>query len=163
MTMEVFLHCDFGNYYVGCGLLGMVVIFVFTAFFPDQDPRPMVLFMAAYGVRWLVVAIKTGIKYWRGKGLVHSRYSGRPYLWRLLPDWKETNVKYVEGLAVMLLGWLVHFYLRPFGDYLMTAAALVMMRGYTFDMDQRDRAVEMNDSVIETQMVAERFRDMQSR
>ena len=128
MTVEVFLHSDFGHYYIGCGAVGAVVIFLFTGFFPDQNPRPMFLLMAAYGVRWLYLAIGAMIRYWRGKNLVHSRYTGRPYLWALLPTWKEVNVKHLEAAAVIVLGFGFHYLNRPLGYYLMIAATLVLLR-----------------------------------
>jgi hypothetical protein len=163
LTVEVFLHRGFGSRYVGYGLVGTVVIFVFSLFFAGQDIRPLFCFLVAYGVLWLIATAGTLIRRWRGKAMVHSRYTGFPFLCRLLPNWKEENVKHLEALAMILLGYGIHHLNRPLGDYLMMAAALVFLRGYNLAAQQRDRAVEMNDSVIEQQLVAERFRDMQER
>jgi hypothetical protein len=163
MTIEVFIHRDFGHWYVNSGFMGVIAIFVFAAFFPDQDLRPMYLFMLVFGVRWLIVATIAGVRYWRGKNVVHSRYTGRPYLWALLPSWKEVNVKHLESVAALVAGFLLHHFYRPLGDYVLSAATVVLLRGYNYDMNQRDRAVEMNDSVIETQMAAEKFREMRPR
>jgi hypothetical protein len=52
---------------------------------------------------------------------------------------------------------------RPLGDYLMFAASFVLLRGYNLAMQRRERAVAMNDRVIEQKIVAERFREMQER
>ena len=161
LTVEVFLHRGFGARYIGCGFMGMVVMFVFSMCFPDQNPRPLLCFIAVYGVVWVITAICTLIRFWRGKNAVHSLYTGRPYLWRLLESWKEQNVKYVEALALILLGYGVHRLNHPLGDYLMVAASIVLMRGYNLAAQRRSRAIEMNDSVIEQRLVAERFRDMQ--
>jgi hypothetical protein len=163
LTIEVFLHRGFGSRYVGCGFLGMAVIFVFAKFFPGQDVLPLYCYMAAYGVLWLITAVSTLIRCWRGKDRVHSRYTGRPYLWRLLPNWKEMNVKHLEALAVILLGFGVHYLNPPLGYYLMMAASLVFLRGYSMAVEQRTRAVELNDMVIEEKLVADQFRDMQER
>jgi hypothetical protein len=161
MTLEVFLHCEFGHNYIGCGFMGVVIIYMFAALFPEQNQGPLLWFATAYLVRWLFVSIRAVIRYWRGKELVHSRYNGRPYLWTLISSWKEVNVKHLESAAVLVLGFVVHSANRPLGDYLMVAATLLLVRGYHFDTQQRDRAVALNDSVIEQRMVAERFREMQ--
>ena len=163
MTIEVFLHCDFGHFCVGCGLMGVFIIFMFTSVFPGQNPYPMFLFGVVYGVRWLFISVPTVIRYWRGKNLPHARYNGRPYLWTLLSSWKEMNVKHLEAAMVIALGFGVHYLNRPLGDYLMCAALLVLARGYHFDTQQRDRAVTLNDCVIEQEMIVERFRDMRGR
>ena len=146
---------------MGCGLLGTVVIFVFAQFFPTEDPRPIFCFLIAYTVMWLIAMAGVLIRRCRRNDPVHSRYTGRPYLWHLFPSWKEENVKHLESLAVALLGYGVHCLDRPLGDYLMFAASLVFLRGYNLAATRRSRAVEMNDSVIEQKIVAERFRDMQ--
>jgi hypothetical protein len=163
LTVEVFLHRGFGSRYVGCGLLGTVIIFVFAQFFPAEDPRPILCFLIAYGVLWLVATVGVLIRYWRGNDRVHSRYNGRPFLWHLLPNWKEQSVKHLEALMVILLGYGVHFLNCPLGDYLMCAASLVFLRGWNLAATRRSRAVEMNDSVIEQRIIGERFRDMQER
>ena len=163
LTVEVFLHRGFGCRYVGCGMMGTGIIFVFAEFFPTEDPRPILCFLIAYAVLWLIATVGVLIRHWRGNDPVHSRYTGRPYLWHLLPGWKEENVKHLEALAVILLGYGVHFLNRPLGDYLMFAASLVFLRGYNLAATRRSRAVEMNDSVIDQRLVAQRFRDMQER
>jgi hypothetical protein len=160
LTVEVFLHYGFGCRYVGCGFMGIVVILAFALHFPDQNLHPLLCYMVAFGALWLIATVSMLIRVWRGKDTVHSKYTGRPYLWRLLPNWKEMNVKHLESLAVILLGYGVHYLNRPLGDYLMIAASLVFVRGYSLAIQQRDRAVAMNDAVIEQQIVAERFRDM---
>lgn len=161
LTVEVFLHRGFGAGYIGCGFMGVVVMYLFTLCFPDQDPRPLLWFSAAYGVLWLIAMVKTLIRYWSGKDRVHSKYTGRPYLWRLLPTWKELNVKQLEALAAILLGYGVHHLNRELGDYLMLAASLVFLRVHNLVVQQRSRVVEMNDAVIEQKLIADRFRELQ--
>jgi hypothetical protein len=163
LTVEVFLHSGFGAGYIGCGFMGVVVMFVFTLCFPDQNPLPVLWFSVAYGVLWLVAAIKTLARYWSGRDRVHSKYTGRPHLWRLLPDWKEDNIKKLEALAVILVGWGVHYFSRELGNYLMLAALLVFLRVHNIVVQQRSRVVEMNDAVIEQKLIADRFREIQQR
>jgi hypothetical protein len=161
LTVEVFLHHSFGVRYVDCGFLGVVVLFFFAGFFPGQNPLPLYGYMVVYGLLWLIAGIGALRRRWSGKNIMHSKYTGHPYLWRLLPSWKEENVKQVEVLPVILLGYGVHHLNRPLGDYLMMAATLVFFRGYNLALQRRERVMEMNDHAIEQRLIAERFREIQ--
>jgi hypothetical protein len=161
LTVEVFLHRGFGSRYVDCGFMGIIVIFFFAQWFPDQNPCFLYCYMIAYAVLWIIAGIGAIKRWWRGKCNVHSRYSGHPYLWSLLPGWKEENVKHLEALAVILFGYGVHYLNRPLGDYLMFAAGLMFLRGYNMAAQRRERVVEMNDRAIEQRLDAERFRELQ--
>jgi hypothetical protein len=161
LTVEIFLHRDFGAGYVGCGVIGIAVMLGFAIHFADQDLRPLMGFMAVYGLRWLFLAILAAIRYWRGKDMQHSHYNGEPYLWRFLPDWKETSFKHLEALVMILLSYGVRCLNVPLGDYLMIASSMALLRVYNLVARQRHRAIAMNDRTIETQIVADRFRDMQ--
>jgi hypothetical protein len=109
LSVEVFLHRGFGSGYVGCGLLAFVIMFLFAQFFfPDQDVRPLGVFAGIYGVLWFIAAINVLIRWWRGVQTTHSRYNGRPHLWAAVPSWKEMNVKHLESLLVILLGYGIH-------------------------------------------------------
>jgi hypothetical protein len=161
LSVEVFLHRAFGSGYVGCGPLALLLMFLSAKVFPDQDVRPLTVFAGFYGVLWLIATINVLIRWWRGMERVHSRYNGRPHLCRLLPRWKEMNVKHVESLLVILLGYGIHHLNRPLGDYLILAGVFVFLRGYSMASMMRQRAVELNDAVLEQKEVAEQFRQMQ--
>jgi len=161
LTVEVFLHKRFGPRYIGCGFFGVLIILFFTMWFPPQTIVPLEWFAIAYGVWWLVAAINAAIRFFRKQDKMHTRYNGYPYLWRLLPRWQETSAKYLEALLAILLGYGVHHLNKPLGDYLMLAASFVLLRAYGSDSEQRTKALDLNDSVIEQRMIAERFRAMQ--
>jgi hypothetical protein len=161
LTVEVFLHRGFGRRYVVSGLAGIVVMIFFAGCFNGQHCNPLFCYTAAYSVLWLIAGISTLKRCWRDNDKVHSRYTGRPYICSLLPNWKEDNVKNLEALAVVLLGFGIHYMTPPLGDYLMLAAGLMLVRRYCHVIQQRDRLIAMNDQAIEQRIVAERFRDMQ--
>jgi hypothetical protein len=138
----------------------MVVIYAFSFLFAPQDLRPLFYFMTVYGLRWLIVAVAVTIRYWRGKDVLHSQYNGRPYLCRFFPHCKEVSAKHLEALAAILLGWGVHHFNRPLGDYLMLAASLVFLRVYGLAAHQRRIVVEMNDRMVQQQLIADRFREL---
>jgi hypothetical protein len=157
----VFLHRGFGSAYVGCGLLAFPLLLLFASFFPNQNLRPLAAFAGTYGVLWLIATTNVVIRWWRGMERTHSRYNGHPHLCRLLPTWKEMNVKHLESLLVILLGYGIHHLNRPLGAYLLLAGAFVLMRDYSVAAMMRQRAVELNDAVLEQKEVAEQFRKMQ--
>ena len=163
LTIEVFFRWDFGSVYVGSGFMGVVVIWIFSMFFPPGDFAPLFYFSWVYCAVWLVALTGMLIRYWRGKDKLHSKYSGRPHLLLLLPGWREDYVKYLDAVIAILLGWGVHHLNVPLGDYLMAAASLLLFRDFAIGSEQRNRAVQMNDQVIEQKLVAEKFRAMQER
>ncbi|HEX4488854.1 MAG TPA: hypothetical protein VH088_21440 [Terriglobales bacterium] len=161
LSVEVFLHRGFGSRYISCGFFGVILMFLFSLWFPGQNVQPLLMFAGLYGVCWLVAVLNALIRHWRGQNNMHSLYTGRPFLGSVLPRWKELNVKQLESLAVVGVGFLVRQLNRPLGDYLLLAASFVFVRGYSLAAQLRNRAVQMNDSAVEQQMVAERFREMQ--
>jgi len=161
LTIEVFLHRGFGSRYVSGGFLGVIVIYLFSLMFNPQDISPLLDFAAVYLIFWLIATLCVLIRYWRGKDKMHAKYTGRPFLWRLLPGWKEDNVKHLEGVIVIAVGYGVHYLNAPLGCYIMAAAAVVLLRNYSRISELRRRAVDMNDKVIEQKLVAEQFRAMQ--
>jgi hypothetical protein len=121
----------------------------------------MAVFAGLYGILWLIACINALIRRWRKMERVHSRYGGRPHLCRLLPGWQEIHVKMVEAVLVLGIGFAIHLLNRPLGDYLMLAGVFVLVRGYCVASALRERAVELNDAVIEQREIAEHFRQMQ--
>jgi hypothetical protein len=163
LTIEAFIHRSFGRYYITSGFAGVLVIFGFLAFFPDDNQTPLICFLAAYAVVWLVGMIAMGIRCWRGPDTLHSSYTGDPYVRRLLPTMKEETVKTLESLTVFGVGFWVACLNRPLGDYLMLASTLMFLRGVLLVSRLRAEATEMNDMMIEQKIVAARVRDMQGR
>ena len=54
LTIEVFFRWDFGSRYVGCGFMGVIVIWFFSLFFAPTEIAPLVYFSMVYCVAWLV-------------------------------------------------------------------------------------------------------------
>jgi len=164
LSVEVFLHNHFGRRYVGCGALGVFVIIFFGFLFPGQDVRGLFAFLLVYIVFWLMACLEVLIRCWRGKDATHSHYNGYPYLFRkVLRGWNEINVKYAESVVLILFGCFACPLSFPFGVYLIVASFFALVRNYNIASEQRTRAIDLNDAVIEQQLVAEQFRDMQGR
>jgi hypothetical protein len=161
LSVEAFLRRGFGGAYIGCGLAAFLVMYVFSTFFQGENLGPLAVFAGLYGILWLIACINALIRRWRKMERVHSRYSGRPHLCRILTGWQEIHVKMLEGLLVLGIGFAIHLLNRPLGDYLMLAGVFVLVRGYCVASALRGRAVELNDAVIEQREIAENFRQMQ--
>jgi hypothetical protein len=161
LTVEVFLHRGFGARYVGCGFLGVLLILFTSMWFPPESVMPLQWFAFTYFFFWLIAVVNVAIRYWRGTDKAHTRYNGFPLLCWLLPSWKETNVKYLEAVCVIVLGSVLIHLSKPLGDYIMVASGFVLIRAWGLASQRRNQALDLRDSVIEQQMVAEEFRAMQ--
>jgi hypothetical protein len=160
LTVEVFLHRGFGPRYVSCGFFGVLLILFTSMWFPPTTAMPLQWFAFTYGFFWLIAVVNVAIRYWRGTDKAHSRYNGYPLLCRLLPSWKETNVKYLEAVCVIFLGCGLTLLSKPLGDYIMVASGFVLIRAYGLASQRRNQAIDLRDTVIEQQMAAEEFRGM---
>jgi hypothetical protein len=163
LTLEVFLHSGFGNAYIGSGFAGVITIYLFIACFPNDNQRPLFALMAVYSCAWALWLIMAVVRGLRGRDHVHSRYTGQPWLQRLLPTVTEETIKHLEGIAAFGIGFLVRRLNTPLGDYLLTASAIMVLRGGWMAASLRRQVTEMNDMVAEQTVVAERFRKMQER
>lgn len=70
---------------------------------------------------------------------------------------------YVEPALLIGLAFLVDNHSPPLCFYLIGAAICLFFRVDLAMADQRRRAMEMNDAVIDQQHVTARFREMQNR
>jgi len=163
LTIEVFFRWDFGSRYVGSGFVGVVVMWFFSLFFPPTEINPLFYFSLVYCAVWLVALIRMLIRCFGKKDTLHSKYTGHPHLLRLMPGWREEYVKYLDAVIAILVGFGVRHLNVPLGDYLMAAASLLLFRDFAMVSEQRNRAVEINDQVIEQKLIAEKFRAMQER
>lgn len=160
-SVEVFLHRGFGERYLGLQA-GAVLLLVplYCLAWPHYDLRPMMMFLLAYLVMYCTARSKAVLRRWRGEQF-HSYYTGRPRLMRLLPRCDEVAVKrFIEPLIVLGIGYLSAQGNRPFGTYLMCAAACLIMSVTMSVAWSRTRALDLNDAVFDQQEVAERFRAM---
>jgi hypothetical protein len=161
LSLEVFLHRRIGCRYLGDGWGGVLVMLGFVAGFPHAGPLPY--WTAAYGAVWAVLSVRATVDLWRGRYGHHTRYTGRPHLARLLPRWPEERVKQAEGAAALALGFALRPLSRATGDYLVLAAAVVLLQQFMFVSNEQNRAMDLHDASAEQRRVAERFRRGQER
>jgi len=164
VTVEVFLHSGFGERYFGFkALLAVPMILLFALLHQHQNIMPLMVFLWAYiplAIGWRIWAT---VRRWLKRPLPHSRYSGRPYLWWLLPRWRETTVKWLEPLLIMALGLAVRHLNQPLGAFVMYAGAgMAISVGLNIALD-RNKVMDMNDAILEQTSLAEQHREMQGK
>jgi len=164
VTVEVFLHSRFGERYIGMeAAAALVLIPVFGLFWPDSDLLPLMQFLGVYLFMCLLARIGMTARRLRGDR-EHSRYTGFPHLlrlFRLLPE--EAVKRFVEPFFVMCAGVVSYDFNEPLGGYLMFAAVCLFISTNLDDMWTRTRALDISDAVMEQQVTAQRFREMQNK
>lgn len=158
-TVEVILHRGFGARYFGLQVpAGIVVVLVYTLFWPGWDLRPLLGFLAAVLLLCLIgrigsLARNCSAEQW------HSYYTGESRFSRLLPRWSESAIKrFAEPAFVLLCGALMLQFDRPLGLYLMLAAAGLFVSVSLAAEGRRRRELDLHDAYLDQRQLAERFR-----
>jgi hypothetical protein len=154
VSVEVFLRRGFGQRYFGLqALLVLLLIPLWSSCCPEQDPRPLMTFLAAYVVMLLVARVGIFCRWIRGTS-PHSYYAGEPLVGRLLPWLPERAVKrFVEPLVVFAGGFYLCEFSAPLGKYLMFAAGCLLVTAWLNDLWLRKRSLDVRDAMIEQQEV----------
>jgi hypothetical protein len=161
VSVEVFLHRRIGARYIGMqGLAVILLVPIYFLVWQENDCTPMLWFMLAFLGMCCIARGKTLVQS-RQNSPVHSRYSGEPILWRFFPRLSEERVKQcVEPPVVFAAGLLLCAVSEPLGVYLMIAAACMFFIVSANIAWWRQRSIDLHDSVIEQQQIAERFREL---
>lgn len=156
---ELCLHHGFGRRHLGLQAAAAILVMpLFTLLMPEHDPKHLLQLDALY-IGMCVVARIGGLRdRWKGH-YVHSFYSGRPRIMRLLPRVSELAVKkYVEPLivfatAVATLGWD-----QLLGAFLLVAAFCLGASVALVDAFEQRRAIDLSDSLFDQESLAFRLR-----
>jgi len=131
ITVEVFIHKNFGSRYLSINALRAIpIIVVFSLFFTGEDLVPMFWFLVTYIGMFLIKSAMSQNHTQHGKEAIHSRYTGLPYLCRWLPKWDEVKVKRLESVIVFGIGCVFHDTWHALGDYLMFASFALLSSIY---------------------------------
>jgi len=157
-SVAVFLHYDFGKRYFGSqAALVLLIVPLFALFFPHDNVGPLFGFVVVY---FCAVALHRGRRLTgRTKWAGHSYYNGRPRLADLQPTWNESFIKrIIEPIFVISVGYGISRVNVPLGSYVAVAGfCLFFMESLNATL-LADRAMDLNDAVLEQQHLAERFR-----
>ncbi|QOV92080.1 hypothetical protein [Humisphaera borealis] len=154
----VFLHRDLGSRYAGLqALLALVLIFVWPIVDPTGDPRPMLLFLAAFLIMCFVSRIGCFRNYRKGIR-IHRYYHGTPRLMRYFPSLSELTVKrVVEPVVVSFVGLLLLPVSAMLGAFLVASAVGLAITISASELAAQERAEAMYDQLIEQSGISERF------
>jgi len=164
LTIELVLHDvrTFGVRYIGPrAVAAVLVMFVFAGFHPDENCTPLTILMVATIALSVVGQIIASIRQWRGVA-VHSRYGGRPYLARVLP-FSEVTIKRLEPLLAFGAGWAMYAFNPPLGSFVVTSAICLAIRIGIERIGSKERALNMNDAMIEQTMALESVRKLRAK
>lgn len=157
--VEPFLRTRFGSQYFGvAALVAFFVVPMWMVFFPTESPTGIWIFWVLYIVMQLRARIETTRLKAQGE-VSHSRYSGWPLLAKAFKSMPESKLKgAIEPLAVFLTALAVMEGSVPLGSYLIAAAFALAFNNALLDAVEKARVRDLNDTLIEQQQLAERFR-----
>jgi hypothetical protein len=160
-SIEVFLHRDMGERYLGLQAFCVVLLVpIFGLFWEGYDLEPLFLFISAYMVMCYVNRVQMVARRKRGEQC-HSRYSGWPRFLGPKAKFSEMTMKrIVEPVITLLIGAVVRDSNAPLGTYLMLGAVAMFITVSASQQAHRAQAQEMYDAVAEQEMVADTFREM---
>jgi hypothetical protein len=165
LPLELLLHNikTFGVRSVGPrAVMAVLLMFIFIAAHPNDDCRPLFWFMILVIPLSIIAQFSAMLRRRRGEP-GHTRYSGKPYLLCLFPQLSEGTIKRLEPVVMLMVGGIIHHFNHPLGAFLLTAAVCL---GITIGIVHRancERALDMNDSLIDQQNAAASVRSMQRR
>jgi hypothetical protein len=142
--------------------MAVLLMFLFLAFHPHDNCRPLFWFMIAVIALSTVAQISAWRRQRRGEPS-HSRYNGRPHLMSLFPRMSEVTIKRLEPAMSLAASLVIHHFNHPLGSFLIMAS---MCLGICVGLEhsaRRERALDMNDALIDQQNDAAFARSLQRR
>lgn len=160
--LEPILRKRFGSRYFGVpSALALVVVPMWMFFWPGESPVGIWALWILFVLMQLRARLESARMMARGD-VVHTRYNGWPRLAKIFKRMDEQKIKAgLEPLVVFLAGIFLMKLSQPLGSYLMVAAFSLGLTHSVIESVERAKALELNDSFLEQQEMAERFRRMQ--
>lgn len=166
-SLEVYFHRGMGERYPGpIGLLVIPLVFFYALCWENRgyDLAPMFWFLIGYFLMLLRHRVSVGWRRRRGIPGGHSYYNGLPVCARRFPHCSEERLKrVVEPLLLILLGASICVINPPLGVYVTLGGLCMGLSCDIYDKLDRARALDLQDSMIDQQMLAERFRQLRGR
>lgn len=159
--IEVFLHRFPGVRYPGVpGALVLIFVPIFSLFWPQDDPRPLMWMLGAYLVIVIGNRIEAVSRAKRGLNNAHSYYDGFPAFCFAFPKLSERTAKaIVEPLLVMLAGLLCTEWNAPFGWYLIWGGLSLRTVNHFAQQSVNHQVLDLHDAMVGQQLVAEWYRN----
>ena len=152
-----FLRTDFGK--ENFTYSGLAAFFIIIAYGSFANSEAMWFFFLLWLLAMLRQRIK-GIQNRRIGVVVHSRYSGYPWLsWKMFPRIKdETNARGADGLICITVGGLLSYVDPALGWFIgVGGVSLLFVEALTVELTKK-RLQAMRDAEIEQRDLAEHYR-----
>ncbi len=161
LTLEVFLRRQLGSRHIGLeGPLALVILLFYAAESPGYDLRPLGWFALAFFGACAAHRIRPLTYFLTGQiDPVHTRYSGRPILWRFVPFLSEQAVKrFVEPLFLFALSLCLIPWNVPLGFYVLIGSVCLLLT-VSIDIGVQNHQVQVvQDMIGEQRSIAEELR-----
>lgn len=160
--LEACLRREFGPKYFGLQAFASVVLLpLWMAFWPGRSSDGLIGFWV-YVLFMFARARAESARMLRNGTNVHTRYNGWPRLSRWFPRMSEAALKAkCEPAFCFIAGILLFCVSEPLGSFVLVATVGLVLTQSTIEAVERARVTELNDAMIEQQILAERFREMQ--
>jgi len=161
-SLEVFLHRDFGERYLGWqAVVVWLLVPCYASTWRGYDVRPLLLFLPAYLLMCVISRMKMLARRHGGE-MCHSFYTGWPRILKPTVKGKELTVKRIyEPVFMFFLGFAIRDRINaPLGTYFMIGAVCLFISVSASEMASRVRSLDLNDTAIDQEIIAERFREM---
>ena len=161
ISMEVFLHRDVGERYLGPRAAAVLVLIpLYSLGWQGYDLEPLYWFLGTYFAMCFIARAGIAARLRRGEHC-HSFYTGWPRFLGPRATVSEISMKRCwEPGILSLLGFAVRDWNAPLGTYLILGAASLAISVGASEAVERQRTLDMNDAVIDQEQTAERFRAM---
>lgn len=165
-----FFRSGFGSRYLDSlqTLAVVPLILLFSLFWTDHDCGGLVLALVLYLIRCVyhrISAIKQNLRTDRGERTpaLHTRYDGQPTLAKRFPRLSESAIKdRVEPLVMGAMGICSMVASPPLGWFMVWTALGMTATNSLINRHLTVQVMDLCDASIETQQLAERFRQIQS-
>ncbi|HZZ78897.1 MAG TPA: hypothetical protein VFE62_10290 [Gemmataceae bacterium] len=147
-----FLRVNLGPSALGIrGVLAIIIMWMFCGFVGCPE---LILFFLVWIVVVLIQRIRTAIVQARGVEM-HSRYSGDPLVWKLLPFMRPSTAKLLEVCLLFAVGLAVGSVIPAFGGFIAIGAVAIAIVESLDDQSIRNRKQAMRDADIEARFYSD--------
>lgn len=152
-----FVRHTFGRETFGLNVLGAgLILWVYCGLHPGSGA--MIDFSGTWFVLLMIHRAKTA-RLERKGAVIHSRYSGRPWLGHLFGMVrKDQTAVFMEGLCCLLLGCLLTEYDPIVGLFVMAGSVALWLKNGFECRVETSRLRRMRDAEIEQRYLADRYR-----
>jgi hypothetical protein len=160
LPLELLLHYNFGRRYLNGTVIAAALWPVVYSHLVGPGPSAE----WSVGAFWLVLTLGAchkakSVKLEKQGRQGHSRYTGLPWLGRLVRVEEGTWKRIVEPLLILGAGWALIDVSHSLGLYILIGGAALSAKCQLQAYHEQEAVTDLNDAYHEQRFVAERFRE----